>query len=175
MNNFKLFKLFTLIGLTTFGGGSSVVPILDKVLVKQYKVISEEKLLEAVTISNVLPGPSMIQMASSIGYSVNKFKGATVCAVAISTPSMILFTLIMVTISKYFNPEFIFELTLVIFVILGISLVETSIKISNVRKTFDFLNIIIPFILISNFNINTSLIIVVYIIIFCIRGRKYAV
>ena len=46
MNLFKLFAIFAKIGVTTFGGGYAMLPILQKEIVDKYKLATEKELLE---------------------------------------------------------------------------------------------------------------------------------
>ena len=54
------------IGLLTFGTGS-VFPIYERALVREAKVLSHEQFQQALTIAQVLPGPSLVTFCAYLG------------------------------------------------------------------------------------------------------------
>lgn len=57
MIQIKLLLSFIKIGLFGFGGGQSMIPLIEDITVKQYGFITQELFLELVATANVLPGP----------------------------------------------------------------------------------------------------------------------
>lgn len=54
------------IGAYSFGGGGRAVYFLDELVVKS-KVVTEEEFREAATITQLIPGPNLVNLASYIG------------------------------------------------------------------------------------------------------------
>ncbi len=170
----ELAKEFTKIGLLTFGGGSAATPIIHERLVKEKKWINEAEFIDIVAMANVLPGPSMVQMASLIGLKRNQKSGAIVSAFAICAPSVMIFVGVMALLAKYIDPIQISKITSPLFILIGISMFLTSKQIFDNNKQHGILkNIsltISTFIAIIYFDIPAVLIIVIVILGSIIKG-----
>jgi chromate transporter len=83
----KLAWFFVVTGAFTFGGGLSVVPLLEKGLVGHW--LSAGDFLTAIAVGMVTPGPVMTA-ATFAGYLVAGPLGAVVCTIAIYLPSFLL-------------------------------------------------------------------------------------
>ncbi|MGL4367878.1 MAG: chromate transporter [Brevinemataceae bacterium] len=75
---FKLFTSFLKVGLTTFGGGSSFIPIVQKESVEINHWLSEAEFIDAVAFSQSLPGPVLTKLASFVGYKAGGWLGSLV-------------------------------------------------------------------------------------------------
>jgi chromate transporter len=80
---------FLLTGAFTFGGGLSVVPLLEKGLVEQGHWLTTSDFLTAIAVGMITPGPVMTA-ATFAGYMVAGPVGALTCTVAIYLPSFLL-------------------------------------------------------------------------------------
>jgi len=80
---------FLVTGTFTFGGGLTIVPLLEKGLVQQGHWLSESDFLTAVAVGMVTPGPVMTA-ATFVGYLVAGVWGAVICTIAIYLPSFVL-------------------------------------------------------------------------------------
>ncbi len=170
----ELAKEFTKIGLLTFGGGSAATPIIHERLVKEKKWINEDEFIDIVAMANVLPGPSMVQMASLIGLKREQKLGAIISAFAICAPSVMIFVGVMALLAKYIDPIQISKITSPLFILIGISMFLTSKQIFDNNKQHGVLkNIgltISTFIAIIYFDIPAVLIIVIVILGSIIKG-----
>lgn len=165
---FELFINFTKIGLLTFGGGSAAVPIVHAELIEKKKWLSEEEFADIVTIANILPGPSMVEIACQMGIKRHGKLGGIVASIAIAVPSIILFVLVMTLLSSYFNPDTIFKITLPLFVLIGLSmyftadsLIKSNKKMGNISQIAICL---LSLVAIVGFNISTTTVLLVAII-----------
>ncbi len=166
----ELMYEFLLIGMLTFGGGSAATPIIHSRLVEDKKWISNDEFIDIVAMANVLPGPSMIQMATIIGMRKTNKLGGILSAFMISAPSIILFVFVMELLTSYVNPEMMSKVTAPIFIVIAISMAVTALKVmENNRKYVSDLKqlilVLLTFILIIVFNVPTVLVIVVVIIL----------
>lgn len=166
MQIWYLIKEFIIIGLTTFGGGSSVVPVAHQRLVERDQKIGEEEFLEIVTIANLLPGPSMIEIASGIGYRLSGIVGAIVSGISISLMPIIIFIVAMMLLAKHLNYEVLAKIILPTSIILASSMFVMSFNLAKKAKLniFKVLVVITTVILISVFNISPIIILVVSIL-----------
>lgn len=88
-----LIKVFSFIGATSFGGYTALVSYVQKRLVDEAKLISEEELLDSVTIASLLPGPLAVNVVANIGYSLRGWMGTVVSMAAVLSPSVLLMIL----------------------------------------------------------------------------------
>ncbi len=168
-NIINLIIEFLIIGLLTFGGGNSVIPIIKQRLIDKKHMLNEAEFYEIINISNVLPGPSMVEIASGIGYRLCGIKGAIFCAIAISLPCMILFCSVMMLIYNKLNPHILNKIILPLSIILAASMFNMGYDLlTSNKKHFmvaDYLTIIIVIIAMLFFNISPIIIILCVMII----------
>jgi len=88
-----LFFLFMYIGLTTIGGGLVAVSLMQQELVAR-SVISSERFIAMIAVSESTPGPIGINMATYIGYELYGMWGSIVLTAGIVLPSLIVIVLI---------------------------------------------------------------------------------
>ena len=84
---FQLFYTFLIIGLFTFGGGYSMIALIQDQVVVQHQWLSAAEFADIVAISQVTPGPVGINTATYAGYSA-------VVAAGLPTPLAVLGALI---------------------------------------------------------------------------------
>ncbi len=85
----KLFLLFLKIGATVFGSGYVLLAFLRADFVEGTRWLTEARLLDAVAVGQVTPGP-VFTTATFIGYLLAGLPGAAVATVAIFLPSFAL-------------------------------------------------------------------------------------
>lgn len=138
----KLFVTFFKIGLFTIGGGYAMLPVIQKEVVENKNWLTNEDFLDAIAVTNSLPGPIATNTASFVGYRVNGFKGALTAIAGAATPSLIIILIIAMIFSKISdNPivAYIFQgirpavVALILFAIVklvksvGVNFINTSI------------------------------------------------
>ena len=97
----QLFAAFFKIGLFTFGGGMSMLPMLQKELVESKKWLTEEEILNYFAIGQCTPGIIAVNVATFCGYKRAGLSGAIVSTIGIVCPSWIVITLIAGSISRF--------------------------------------------------------------------------
>lgn len=85
-----LFFTFLKIGVTSWGGFMALISVVQKNLVEKDKVVSDEEILDGISLASVLPGPVAFNVVTYIGYRLRGMKGAMVSMAAILLPSFIL-------------------------------------------------------------------------------------
>jgi len=101
MRYVQLFATFFKIGLFTFGGGMSMLPMLQKELVESKKWLTDEEILNYFAIGQCTPGIIAVNVATFCGYKRAGLSGAIVSTVGIVCPSWIVITLIASSISRF--------------------------------------------------------------------------
>lgn len=93
----KMFITFFKIGLFTFGGGLAMIPIMEKEFVDNQGWVDKEKFVNAISITQTVPGSVAINMSIFFGYNIAGFAGALIAAIGIALPSFfVILTIAMV-------------------------------------------------------------------------------
>lgn len=74
-------------GVLGFGGGPSVIPLIQYEAVKRYKWIEDEEFGDMLALANALPGPIATKMAGYLGYRLKGWRGASLGIIAHILPS----------------------------------------------------------------------------------------
>lgn len=108
----EIFAVFFKIGLFTIGGGYAMLPIIQKEVVETKGWMDDEEFLDAISLTNSLPGPLAINAATFVGYRVCKVKGALAAVLGAASPSVIIIlTVAMVfsNLTEYPVVQYIFD------------------------------------------------------------------
>lgn len=90
----NIFITFFKIGCFTIGGGYAMVPVIQKEVVEEKKWISQEEFLDAIAITNSLPGPLATNSATYVGYKLAGIPGAITAVFATALPSFLIILII---------------------------------------------------------------------------------
>ncbi len=85
-----IFWTFLKIGSVAFGGFMSLISFIETIIVKRYKLISHEEMLDAISLANLLPGPQAVNVVAFVGYRLRGAIGALVATTSIILPSFFL-------------------------------------------------------------------------------------
>ena len=97
----QLFTVFFKIGIFTFGGGMSMLPMLQKELVESKKWLTEQEILDYFAIGQCTPGIIAVNVATFCGYKRAGLSGAIISTLGIVCPSWIIITLIAGSIARF--------------------------------------------------------------------------
>ncbi|MGL4652878.1 chromate transporter [Cetobacterium sp.] len=101
----ELFLTFFKIGISTFGGGYAMIPLIEREMINEKKWIDKDELLEIITISQMTPGPIAINAATFIGKKKAGILGSMAATLGVVAPSLLVITIISAFFSKSFlNP-----------------------------------------------------------------------
>lgn len=96
----ELFATFFLIGISTFGGGYAMIPLIkDLVLSKGW--ISESALTDFIAISESTPGPFAINISTFVGKEIAGIFGAICSTLGVVLPSLLIIVIIAALINKF--------------------------------------------------------------------------
>lgn len=96
----RLFITFLKLGLFTIGGGMAMIPLLQDEVVNRKKWLSEDEMIDCLTINQGLPGVIAVNMATYIGYAKRGIIGAIVSTVGVIMPSFVTIILIVEGLSQ---------------------------------------------------------------------------
>ena len=85
----SLVALFSTIGALTFGGGLSMLALLEEHVVRRLHWLSPEEFIAGLALGQITPGP-ILMVAAYIGYKLHGFVGALAGALAMFLPSFVL-------------------------------------------------------------------------------------
>ena len=86
----EVFWAFFKIGILTFGGGYTMLPLLQKDIVQKLHWATHEEIIDNYAISQSLPGIIAVNTAMLIGYKRGKIPALMAAALGIATPSILI-------------------------------------------------------------------------------------
>lgn len=84
-----LFWSFAKVGIFGFGGGPSMIPLVQEEVVELQHWLTKSEFLDAFAFGNSLPGPIATKMAGYVGYQVAGWPGAVAALVGVSVPTVL--------------------------------------------------------------------------------------
>lgn len=84
-----IFATMFKIGLFTFGGGWSIIAQIQNEFVDQRGWMTEEQIVDYMSLAKSFPGIMIINMSVFCGYTMCGVPGAVTAAVGLSTPALI--------------------------------------------------------------------------------------
>lgn len=97
----SLFLTFAKIGVMTFGGGLTMLPLLTKEIVEKKKWASEEQLLDYYAVGQCTPGIIAVNTATFIGYSQAGIAGGIFATVGMVTPSVLIIIAVAAALQQF--------------------------------------------------------------------------
>lgn len=94
-----LFLSFLKIGMIGFGGGSSLIPVVERELVERRQLLGADEYLKHTIIANITPGALPVKLGATCGYELGGIAGSLVSAYAVSLPGALLTVLILALFS----------------------------------------------------------------------------
>ena len=90
----EIFGVFFKIGMFTIGGGYAILPIIQKEVVDTKGWMTDDEFLDAISLTNSLPGPLATNSATFVGYRVARAPGSIAAVLGAATPSVVIILLI---------------------------------------------------------------------------------
>ncbi|RKH54860.1 chromate efflux transporter [Corallococcus llansteffanensis] len=86
----ELALLFFRLGATAFGGPAAHIAMMRDEVVQRRQWLSEERFLDLLGATNLIPGPNSTELAIHIGWERRRWAGLLVAGVAFIVPAMVL-------------------------------------------------------------------------------------
>lgn len=86
----SLFWDYLKIGSTAFGGFMALISVVQSNLVEKKKILSNEDMLDGISLASILPGPIAVNVVTYTGYKIKGLPGAIISFIAILLPSFFL-------------------------------------------------------------------------------------
>ena len=94
-----LFLTFAKVGLFSFGGGYTMIPLIENICVEKKKWITHDEMMNIIVVAESTPGPIAINCATYVGYRQKGFAGAILATIGMILPSFC----IIFAISKFLD------------------------------------------------------------------------
>lgn len=88
-----LFLIFFKIGVTTFGGGYAMIPMIQSEILS-HEWMSHEELVNFIAVSESTPGPFAINIATYVGVQTGGLPGAVCATFGVVLPSFLIILLV---------------------------------------------------------------------------------
>src|SRR5882757_7100371 len=86
----ELALLFLRLGATAFGGPAVHIAMMRDEVVRRRKWLSDERFLDLLGATNLIPGPNSTEMAIHIGWQRRRWSGLVVAGVTFIVPAMLI-------------------------------------------------------------------------------------
>ena len=90
---FELFLHFFIIGAFTFGGGYSMLPLIQQTVLEQ-GWLTQQQIVDFIAVSESTPGPLAINMSTYVGARVAGLGGAFAATLGVVLPSFLIILLL---------------------------------------------------------------------------------
>ena len=85
----QLFSAFAKVGIFGYGGGPSMIPLVQEEVVNVHHWMDNQEFVDALAMGNALPGPIATKMSAYSGFKVAGLPGATMALLGIVLPSIL--------------------------------------------------------------------------------------
>jgi chromate transporter len=83
-------QIFLRIGAVAFGGIGAALALIDRELVTKRQWLTADDVTEALTYTKLLPGSTVVQVVSYLGYKLGGWSGSAIATAAFVLPSALL-------------------------------------------------------------------------------------
>jgi chromate transporter len=150
----KLFSVFALIGVTSFGGG--IVAYLRRSLVEKEKWLNEDGFMAALEIAQTLPGLNSTNMSVIVGRKLRGPAGALVATLGMILPGAVIVTALgFAYVALRHDPKVAVMLTGVAAAAVGL-LLQVTLKIGwkQLIRPQDLIFVVVVFVLVGIFHVS---------------------
>jgi chromate transporter len=157
----NLLLAFTRVGLLGYGGGPSMIPLVQREVVDVFAWMNEADFVDLLAMGNALPGPIATKMAWYVGYQVAGVVGALAALLGTIWPSTVLMMVVGLFFARFKDSRYSKAmLTAVRPVVVGL-LVWTTYDIfrPSVKNWHTGLIAVVSFALITFLNVHPALVI----------------
>ena len=99
----QIFLTFFKIGAFTFGGGYAMIPLIQREAVENRKWVTDEDILDIITIAESTPGPIAINSATFVGYRAAGVLGSAAATFGVVLPSFVIILALSFVLQQFQN------------------------------------------------------------------------
>ncbi len=97
----QIFIAFAKVGIFGYGGGPSMIPLIQEEVVNVHGWLTTEEFVDALAMGNSLPGPIATKMSAYVGYKLAGLPGSIAGLLGTVAPSMVLMLVLAVFFLRY--------------------------------------------------------------------------
>jgi chromate transporter len=97
----NLFLTFTKIGVLGYGGGPSMIPLVQQEVVEVHSWMTNEEFVDTLAMGNALPGPIATKMSMFVGYKIGGWVGGFLALFALLWPSSVLMMIMGIAFMRF--------------------------------------------------------------------------
>ena len=97
----QVFVTFFKIGAFTFGGGYAMIPLIQREAVENRHWVTDEDILDIITIAESTPGPIAINSATFVGYRTCGVLGSAAATLGVVLPSFVIILLLSFVLRQF--------------------------------------------------------------------------
>lgn len=101
----EIFLTFAKIGVMTFGGGMTMLPILQREIIDHKGWADEAELMDYYAISQCTPGIIAVNISTFIGQKLNGIPGGILATLGVVFPSLVIITVLAGVITNFSHLE----------------------------------------------------------------------
>ena len=166
-----LVKGFSIIGVSAFGGGATMIKLIQETFVEKYNIINATEFASILGVTFLFPGLTGVKLAAIIGFKSSGILGALTAIIALNIPGIILaligYAFILANKNTSFVSKGIIAMGFAAIAMLASALVDLiRPNISTGVSWVAILLTLILFVLVSFFNIPAILALIMFIISF---------
>ncbi len=96
----EIYITFLKLGCVGFGGGYSMIPLIEREVVEKKKWVEKEKIVDIFAVAGSLPGAIALNASTFVGYTIAGISGAVSALLGNMTPSVIIVLALSVLLGK---------------------------------------------------------------------------
>jgi chromate transporter len=166
-------KIWSHVAINSFGGPAGQIAVIHKLVVEDKKLISEERFLHALNFCMLLPGPEAQQLATYMGWLMNKWKGGLIAGGLFILPGFLSILLLSYLYVIFQDTSIIdalfYGIKPAVIAIVSAALLRISKK--SLNTTFYWMIAIAAFVAIFFFNISFPIVVLCAAILGVIYGK----
>lgn len=146
-----LYRSFFMIGLTTFGGGYAMLPILEREVVDKHHWATREELLGYYAIGQCTPGIIAVNTATFVGYNTAGVPGGILATLGVISPSILIILLIASMLGQVSDLAVVQHAFAGIRPVVGALIIGSVIKLfrSNVKNAWQLVLCVAAFVVVA--------------------------
>ena len=166
-----LIKGFGIIGVSAFGGGATMIKLIQETFVEKYNIIDAAEFASILGVTFLFPGLTGVKLAAIIGFKSSGILGALTAIIALNIPGILLalagYAFILANKNASLVSKAVMAMGFAAIAMLASALVDLiRPNISSGISWIAILLTLILFILVSFFNIPAILALIMFMISF---------
>ena len=127
--NLEILFTFLKVGLTTFGGGYAVIPVVERELIKKRAWVTMDEVMDFFTVSQIMPGMIGVNLSLFIGNKQNGPFAGFLAALGFVLPGVTLITLAATFIGNFADTQLVQHIFAGVRIAVAALILDTVIKL----------------------------------------------